>query len=145
MSEHTVDPLSGPEGPVDYERGDVPPGAIVRFALILLVCTGVVAGVVLFMMLELKKFEASQDEAPPPLAIAGERQAMGPPLQTDAFQDLATFRHQEHEILNSYGWVDRQRGIVRVPIQDAMRMFLQQQSTPQSTVDSGRSVSNPVP
>lgn len=39
--------------------------------------------------------------------------------------DLESFRaHQERE-LNSYGWIDRQAGVVRIPIDRAMDLILQ--------------------
>lgn len=34
--------------------------------------------------------------------------------------NLQKMREQENEILNSYGWVDRKAGIVRIPIDRAM-------------------------
>jgi hypothetical protein len=125
VTDHPTDPMSGPQGPVDYEPGDVAPGAIVRFAIILFVSTGVVAATLLVLMLGLKKQEAAHDVPPPPLAVSGERQPVGPQLQTTPLQDLATFRAQERQVLTTYGWVDRQGGIVRVPIREAMRMYLQ--------------------
>lgn len=33
---------------------------------------------------------------------------------------LAELRAQEAELLNSYGWVDQQKGVVRIPIDKAM-------------------------
>jgi hypothetical protein len=47
-------------------------------------------------------------------------------------------RAGEDKALHSYGWVDRQKGIVRVPIDVAMRLAVQhglpvqQQTTPQT-------------
>ena len=35
-------------------------------------------------------------------------------------------RAEEDRILNSYGWVDAQRGIVRIPIAQAMAMTVAQ-------------------
>ena len=36
--------------------------------------------------------------------------------------DLAAFRAQEDAILESYAWVDKERGIVRIPVAEAMRI-----------------------
>jgi hypothetical protein len=49
----------------------------------------------------------------------------GPRLQVRAPQDLARYKRAQEEILNSYGWVDRQAGIVRIPIDRAMDILLQ--------------------
>jgi len=51
------------------------------------------------------------------------RQAVTPPapvLQVDPRNDLAAFRNVENARLNSYGWVDRSKGVVHIPIGRAM-------------------------
>jgi hypothetical protein len=44
-----------------------------------------------------------------------------PRLEIDPATDLAAFRAQQQRDLGSYGWVDRAHGIVRIPIDRAMR------------------------
>jgi hypothetical protein len=44
-----------------------------------------------------------------------------PRLQTDPAADLQRFTTQEFSRLNSVGWVDKDRGIVHIPIDEAMR------------------------
>ncbi len=44
-----------------------------------------------------------------------------PVLQTNPRGDLAAFRARENETLHSYGWVDRRRGILHIPIEQAMK------------------------
>jgi len=48
-----------------------------------------------------------------------------PRLQSNPLQDLAQMRAEEDAVLNSYGWVDRNAGIVRVPIERAMELLVQ--------------------
>ncbi len=68
-----------------------------------------------------------------------------PPYEATPVQDLVALRAGEDKALHSYGWVDRQKGIVRVPIDVAMRLAVQhgmpvqqqtttQTQTPQSTM-----------
>jgi len=45
----------------------------------------------------------------------------GPRLQTDAAGDLQKFRADEERRLNTYYWVDKQKGIVHIPIEQAMQ------------------------
>lgn len=45
----------------------------------------------------------------------------GPRLQTDAEGDLQKFRAEEERRLNSYYWVDKQKGTVHMPIDKAMK------------------------
>jgi len=44
-----------------------------------------------------------------------------PRLQTDPPEDLAQFRVAENKQLNSYYWVDKDKGIVHIPIAEAMK------------------------
>jgi hypothetical protein len=49
----------------------------------------------------------------------------GPHLQHESIGDYAKFRASEEETLNSYGWVDKQQGIVRIPVSRAMDLVLE--------------------
>ena len=44
-----------------------------------------------------------------------------PRLQTDPPQDLRAFRADEDKRLNTYYWIDKQKGIVHIPIEQAMQ------------------------
>jgi hypothetical protein len=45
----------------------------------------------------------------------------GPRLQTNAEGDLQKFRADEERRLNTYYWMDKQKGIVHIPIDQAMK------------------------
>lgn len=45
-----------------------------------------------------------------------------PRLQTDPRGDLLALREAEDRTLTTYGWVDRNAGIVRIPIDQAMKL-----------------------
>jgi hypothetical protein len=45
----------------------------------------------------------------------------GPRLQTDAEGDLRRFRADEERRLNTYYWIDKQKGMVHIPIEQAMK------------------------
>ena len=47
-----------------------------------------------------------------------------PRLQNHPREDLLALRRAEDAVLNSYGWVDRTAGIVRIPIDQAIRRTL---------------------
>lgn len=53
---------------------------------------------------------------------ASEDNAAAPQLRTHPQADLAAFRSAEEEQLHKLGWVDRKKGIARIPIEDAMRL-----------------------
>jgi hypothetical protein len=46
-------------------------------------------------------------------------------LQITAPQDLKRYRSEQDKALNSYGWVDPDAGIVRIPVTHAMEILLQ--------------------
>ena len=57
------------------------------------------------------------------LADVDRRRAVTPPapvLQVDPRSDLTAFRAEEDARLKSYGWVDRSKGVVHIPIARAM-------------------------
>jgi uncharacterized iron-regulated membrane protein len=45
-----------------------------------------------------------------------------PRLQTDPRGDLLALREAEDRTLTTYGWVNRNAGIVRIPIEQAMKL-----------------------
>ena len=48
-----------------------------------------------------------------------------PRLQTNPRQDLSNLRAREDALLNSYGWVDKNTGVVRIPIERAMQLIVE--------------------
>jgi hypothetical protein len=48
-----------------------------------------------------------------------------PKLEENERGQLNGFRHQQEEMLYSYGWVDEQAGTVRIPIERAMDLIVQ--------------------
>jgi hypothetical protein len=67
-----------------------------------------------------------------------------PRLQENPTADLNRFRATEEAKLNGYGWVDRERGIIRIPIERAMdllaRRGLPVRSGPDDRRTSGKTV-----
>ena len=68
-------------------------------------------------------------EAEPPLAPlavpSGEAPRPEPRLLTDEPGNLATFRLQEAEKVETYGWVDEPGGIARIPVERAKALILE--------------------
>src|SRR5689334_704243 len=48
-----------------------------------------------------------------------------PQLQTTPVLDLKAIREEEERTLHSYGWVDKPKGVVRLPIDRAMDLMVQ--------------------
>lgn len=69
-----------------------------------------------------------QREAVPRPRSRDEPRSSSPRLQQDPAFDMAAFRAQERARLGSYGWVDREKGIARIPIDRAMEIFVARSS-----------------
>jgi hypothetical protein len=48
-----------------------------------------------------------------------------PRLQAAPHTDILDYWESQQKALNSYGWVDRQKGVAHIPIDEAMRLVLQ--------------------
>ncbi len=109
-------------GPVDREidfRGLM--SIIVGLVVVLLVVLGFTWGVATFVKGSLLK----KDPAPAALAEAREtRVPPGPNLQGNPSADMAAFRAAEDLELARWAWVDKGRGIARVPALRAMEIVL---------------------
>jgi len=111
-----IDPQPG------YELSDLRPGYIALFG-IALTAVIVAATVVASLLIHFKAAEFSRQETPLP-RLAQEREATpGPRLQVGANKDLRQMRAAEDAALNNYGWVDKNAGIVRIPVDQAMEVL----------------------
>lgn len=69
---------------------------------------------------------AAQD--PPPPVLEEARQPHEPPsprLQSEPFGDLHELRATEDHILTTYGWVDEEAGLARIPIDRAIDLVVE--------------------
>lgn len=118
------DRASNPE--VHHETSDVSIRGIFAFAAALLAAAIVIhIGVwVLFRYFDARLAREGTPEYP--LAITQENRVPPEPrLQVNPRQDLADLREKEDQTLKTYGWVDRNAGVVRIPIDEAIKRTLE--------------------
>ena len=118
--------LSTTEG-AGHEHTDANVWLIVQFAIWLLASAIVVHGL-MWGMFEwfVKDRVAKAPTAEFPLAQEQERRLpAGPRLQPIPAHEIFEFRQRESAELNGYGWVDRNAGVVHIPIAEAMRLAVQ--------------------
>jgi hypothetical protein len=109
-----------------HESTDVDLRGVLMFAAGLVVVAIAIHLLVWVMFRFFEAREARQAVIEYPLAATeGNRLPPEPRLQTNPRQDLLDLRAEEDRILHSYGWVDRNAGIVRIPIEEAMRVTVQ--------------------
>ena len=114
---------SGPKG--GYEERDVAFRAIVVTGLALVAI--VVGTVILMRLLDLRlvaRETARSAPASPLAAQSGREEPPSPRLQTHPRLDLTALRAREQTLLDTYGWVDRDHGRVRIPVDRAMQLLL---------------------
>lgn len=112
------------EHQIRHEESDVDAPSIFGFGAGLFVVLLVVLLVVrvLFGVLSV----STPTIAPEPMMAGQERRLPPEPrLQQTPREDLRAFRAGEDELLNRYEWVDRQAGVVRIPIAEAMKLTVQ--------------------
>ena len=105
-----------------YEQEDVDIRGIVRFGLTIFAAT-VVACTVLAVAIRLWTPERLPLEVQLPPAAVTPAAVPGPGLDAAPEVQLRQIMDRENERLHSYGWVDRDAGTVRIPIDQAMQML----------------------
>ncbi len=72
------------------------------------------------------RYLVGQRPIKPPTALFTRSQMPPPPLlQEHPGVELSTYLQEQNHLLDSYGWVDRKAGIVRIPVARAMDLLLQ--------------------
>src|SRR5690242_17533711 len=112
---------------VHHETTDINIRGVLTFGGGLIVAAAVIHLVIWVMFVF---FEGREDVARPspeyPLAVGQEnRLPPQPRLQTNPREDLRNLRDAEDALLNSYGWVDKNNGVVHIPIRDAMKLAVE--------------------
>lgn len=106
-----------------YETRDADTRAVLLFLAVLFV----VLNLTLFGTWRLfRHFLVADVPAPSASSFADERQIPpAPELQVNGRTDLQRMYDKQQKELETYGWEDRQAGIVRIPIDRAMELLLQ--------------------
>jgi hypothetical protein len=121
VAEHNHHPVAdNPE--VTHERSDVSIRGIIIFAIVL-VLTAVVVHIGLYGLLEYYGEFAPRRTRAPGSPAAQEETTPLPRLQISPRTDLAEMRAAEQKELTSYGWIDKQKQSVRIPIDQAMKLL----------------------
>jgi hypothetical protein len=122
-------PANGP----GHETGDVNVWVIGKFAFALIAIIAISLG----LLVGLFKYFQTRDEAnPTAVSVDPIKLFPEPRLERSPIPDLQTVRAEEDRMLNSYGWVDPQKNVVRVPIDVAIDLLAKKglPSRPQGAV-----------
>jgi hypothetical protein len=120
---------------VKQEVDDVDAWAVIKFAIGLLII-GIVAYGTLYGLLRVFERERLAAKGPPPLMPRGAEERLPPPprlqmmpgspsaLKTPDYE-MEAMLEEEDKTLKSYGWVDKNSGVARIPIDEAMKLVIE--------------------
>ncbi len=112
--------------PSHHEDTDVNVLGILAFGVGLLVTGIVIHGLIWLLFQYFSGRESVRSLPDYPLAAGQEtRVPPEPRLQTNPRADLRELRAHEDLVLSTYGWVDKAAGVVRIPIEEAMKITVQ--------------------
>jgi hypothetical protein len=105
---------------VGYETTDVNPKTLLAWVagLACMILLSIVVAWVFFDVLA--GYARRADPKISPLAETEKGPPPDPKLIPDEPHDLASVRQEEEQVLDSYGWIDKGRGLIRIPIARAM-------------------------
>jgi hypothetical protein len=106
-----------------YETKDISLRLVVIFLAGLAILIAISLLVLWGMYTFLANRQASRMVPLPPLAES--QQPPEPRLQPAPSQELKHLRAEEEAVLNSYGWINKEAGVVRIPIERAMELTLE--------------------
>lgn len=124
-----------------YEHTDARPTPIFRTGLVLLLVIAVVIGIVAWFLSTLEARGVARDAVPHPLAApreippeprlqtrAGVDDVVDAPRPDEPFTNQGAVEHAHREAveLSSYGWVDQATGAVRIPLERAIDLVLEE-------------------
>lgn len=125
-----------------HEESDVSIRGIVRFGIGLAVAAGVIHVAMWGLFRFLDARESRKDRPVPPLVAAGlARTPPGPRLEPDPIAPRRAMQARENVLLQTYGWVDRGTGAVRIPVERAMELLVERGLPPAKPMVVG----TPVP
>ncbi len=133
MSEY--DDIDGRNEEAEFEREDLPAKSVLLFLVGLAIVCVLVILTLKGMYAYLDAYERRHELVQNPLVqtTANTRDVSPgdvakfpqPRLETNEPKEINDFRVQEERTLHSYGWVDQQAGVVRIPIARAMELVAQ--------------------
>lgn len=138
MPRHDL-PETEPAGPyeplnpdVEFERSDIHWIGTIITGVCVLGGALIITGLLYFYFSYLRHYRAEVNPVPLGIEAHGTPLPPEPRIQESPRRDLAGQRAYEDYVLNNYVWVDKQKGVVGIPIERAMDMIVQRGIPPQS-------------
>ncbi len=122
--EHPHAPTADERAHAGHELTDAQALPVLRFLAFLAAVSIAIAALVVVFYNFLESREAAAKTARYPMAAGATRPVPPPPrLQNYPFQDIKDLRQEERRLLETYEWVDKNKGVVRIPIDRAIEVL----------------------
>jgi len=108
-----------------YEQDDVDVSAIMRFGAVIFV-SAIVICLVLWIVVRTWTGHNLASEVQLPPALVTPPPVPGPGLDAQPEENLEMMLEHQNEWLHTYGWLDRDGGVVHIPIDQAMQLLVEQ-------------------
>jgi hypothetical protein len=125
----------------DHERSDANAKWIARLVIGLFTLGVAIQAVLVAYFTTLRRMPDPVDRWRPlqNRSLAAQTRSAFPKLQISPPADLQAFRSREQAELSSYGWINRTAGVVRIPIERAINLVLQDGLPSRSDTNTARS------
>ena len=117
-----VMPSPEPDRSLGYEARDVNVWYVIAFGVGLALMVVAVLPLMDWTFVGFERSAERRDVAPSPLARSQEPPL--PRLESQPSANLAALRRREDAVLNNYRWIDKQQGVVQIPVERAMELMV---------------------
>lgn len=114
-----------PGGQAGYERRDFNLRGIIVFSIVLVVVCIASAVAMLWVFRYLDTRLVQSEAAVSPVALPAGQLPPEPRLLTNEPANLSAFQEAQQQQVTTYGWVDKQAGVVRIPVERAKALILE--------------------
>jgi hypothetical protein len=114
--------LANPSAKAGHEVSDINPKRVAMVGLVLATIIAVSLLVAYGLFHYFYSDETRTRPMPSPLSYSREP-TPEPRLSVERGEDLKTLNSEEDAMLKSYGWIDRDKGVVRIPIDRAIEIL----------------------
>lgn len=109
---------------VDFERRGVNARALAWIAALIISGAVLMHFFLYLLYLDFTNPDAQRERSTGSFVEKQEPQVFVPRLQVNPALEINEWRERENQRLNNYGWVDREHGVVHIPIERAMDKVL---------------------
>jgi hypothetical protein len=114
-----------------FEPSDIDVRRILLMGFSIVATVAIVVSLLYFYFDFLMNRRATLSSPPLPMNLHGDVLPPQPRIQASPSQDLRDFRVYEDAVLEKYGWIDKSKGRVAIPIDRAMELLAQRGIPPQ--------------